>query len=101
MISLDYMVNKTKVGDCAKNRVEDLAILIRKQLDMKDATPMNIFEIRNYIYYGFSNNDLRPTYWKVLLDDYSKNKFLSSQYDDKARNAYHKIKKSSRHRNNI
>lgn len=92
MISLDYMVNKTKVGDCAKNRVEDLAILIRKQLDMKDATPMNIFEIRNYIYYGFSNNDLRPTYWKVLLDYYSKNKFLSSQYYDKARNAYHKIK---------
>lgn len=68
-----------------------LSELIEKQLNPKDSTPLNIYEIKNYIYYGFSDQNLRPIYWKVILEYYSKNKFKSEMYYLKARKAYTEI----------
>ncbi|KAL6122877.1 Tbc1d13 [Nucleospora cyclopteri] len=68
-----------------------LVELISKQLDPMDSTPLNVYEIRNYIYYGFSDEKLRPKYWKVLLNYYNENKFKSEKYYRNARENYHKI----------
>lgn len=65
-----------------------LSELIIKQLDHKDATPINIYEIRNYIYYGFNDSKLRPSYWKILLNYFPKNKFTSENFYKQARKSY-------------
>lgn len=74
-----------------KNSKHKLNELIKKQLDPMDATPINIYEIRNYIYYGLSDESLRPKYWRVLLNYYSKNKFQIENYLYKARKNYHDV----------
>ncbi|KAI4292641.1 TBC1 domain family member 13 [Pancytospora philotis] len=68
-----------------------LAVLVAKQLDPTDTTPMNIYELRNYIYYGFSSDELRPRYWKVLLNYYSTNQFKHEQYYRASRESYHEM----------
>lgn len=65
--------------------------LISKQLSSEDYIPINPHEIKNYIYYGFSDNSLRPAYWKVLLNYYSPNKFKLEQYYKQARQTYNDI----------
>jgi len=65
--------------------------LISKQLSTSDFVPINQHEIRNYIYYGFSDACLRPSYWKVLLNYYTANKFRSEQFYRQARQAYSDI----------
>lgn len=68
-----------------------LADLIAKQLSLKDYVPINPSEIRNYIYYGFSDKSLRPGYWKILLNYYSPNKFKQEQFYRQARQTYNDI----------
>lgn len=65
--------------------------LISRQLDPHDATPINIHEIRNYIYYGYSDHRMRPRYWKVLLNYFSPNKFKTEMFYKQARQSYHDI----------
>lgn len=65
--------------------------LISKQLSINDYVPINPHEIRNYIYYGFSDRNLRPSYWKVLLNYYSPNKFKLEQFYKQARQSYNDI----------
>ena len=65
-----------------------LSKLIIKQLDHRDATPINIYEIRNYVYYGFNDSKLRPSYWKILLNYFPKNKFTSEYFYKQARKSY-------------
>lgn len=73
----------------------ELKCLITKQLDSKDPTPMNIYELKNCIYYGFSDDYLRPKYWKILLNYYSPNIYCSETYYSKARKAYIQILKDA------
>lgn len=68
-----------------------LAELITKQLDPTDSTPLNPYEIKNYIYFGFSDAALRPKYWKMLLNYYSKNQFKSESFYRSSRRSYHEI----------
>lgn len=72
----------------AKMRLHDL---ISRQLDPHDATPINMHEIRNYIYYGYSDHRMRPRYWKVLLNYFSPNKFKTEMFYKQARQSYHDI----------
>ncbi|KAM0681600.1 hypothetical protein GINT2_000113 [Glugoides intestinalis] len=65
--------------------------LISKQLDVGDYTPINPHEIRNYIYYGFSDEKLRPRYWKLLLNYYTPNKFKMELFYRQARQSYNDI----------
>ncbi|KAI5169624.1 TBC1 domain family member 13 [Pancytospora epiphaga] len=71
-----------------------LGILISKQLDFTDSSPLNIYELKNYIYFGFSNAKLRPKYWKVLLNYYSQNQFKSEQFYRMSRQSYHEMVKN-------
>lgn len=74
-----------------KLRLRDL---ISKQLDKEQYVPINQYEIRNYVYYGFSDKKLRPRYWKVFLDYYSINKFKTEQFYKQARQSYNDILKN-------
>jgi hypothetical protein len=65
-----------------------LTELILKQLDPQDSTPINIYEIRNYIYYGFNDEKVRPKYWKILLNYFPKNKFTTENFYKQARQSY-------------
>lgn len=65
--------------------------LISKQLNPHDPTPINIHEIRNYIYYGYSDHRMRPRYWKILLNYFSPNKFKTEMFYKQARQSYHDI----------
>lgn len=78
------------MGKPTENLVSKIKLeeLIIKQLDPKDSTPNNKHEIRNYIYYGFSNKTLRPRYWKLLLNYYPENKYLHEKFYSNARNSY-------------
>ncbi|KAI5150241.1 TBC1 domain family member 13 [Enteropsectra breve] len=69
-----------------------LTELIRKQMDSMDPTPLNMHEVKNYIYYGFSDQTLRPTYWKYLLNHYSENKFKNESYFLQKRTEYNLAK---------
>ncbi|KAF9760979.1 TBC1 domain family member 13 [Nosema granulosis] len=71
-----------------KERRMDIDRIMSKQIDPNDFTPMNIHELRNYCYYGFSSKKHRPKYWKVLLGYFSKNKFNSNNYYREKRKAY-------------
>lgn len=71
-----------------KSKLNDL---IAKQLDPADPTPLNPYELKNYIYFGFSEQDLRPKYWKVLLNHYSKNQFKTEQFYRNSRQTYHEM----------
>lgn len=78
-----------------KNEIQRIKLKIKdlmfKQLDCKDFTPINPAEIRNYVYYGFSDNELRPSYWKILLNYYPSNKFKMEQFYRQARQSYNEI----------
>lgn len=82
-------------SECKPNELQRVKLklkdLISKQLSTEDFVPINPHEIRNYIYYGFSDACLRPSYWKVLLNYYSTNKFKSEQFYKQARQAYNDI----------
>lgn len=78
-----------------KNEFQRLKLKLRdlvyKQLDCEDFTPINPYEIRNYVYYGFSDDQLRPRYWKVFLNYYPHNKFKTEQFYKQARQSYNEI----------
>ncbi|WUR02118.1 Rab-gap TBC domain-containing protein [Vairimorpha necatrix] len=61
---------------------------IEKQINPKDCMAINLFQINNYIYCGFSSSIYRPKYWKILLGYYSTNKFKSSIFYMKQRYSY-------------
>ncbi|ELA42778.1 uncharacterized protein VICG_00093 [Vittaforma corneae ATCC 50505] len=84
-IKKNAMAEKADELQRIKLKLKDL---ISKQLSMNDYVPINLYEIRNYIYYGFSDKSLRPSYWKVLLNYYSPNKFKLEQFYKQARQAY-------------
>jgi Rab-GTPase-TBC domain len=84
--SIDSIISKPKYK---------LKTLISKQLDPTDSTPLNEYEIKNYIYFGFSDAKLRPKYWKILLKYYSNNKFKSETYYKKIRQSYSDIIKAN------
>lgn len=92
-------INKGEIKDSFMDEYEEkrakmkIVDLIRKQVDPYDATPMNVYEIRNYVYYGFSDPKLRPKYWKILLNYYSSNKFKTEMFYKQARTSYHEILK--------
>lgn len=86
-------MNDETVNDIHLNAEEvkmksKLSELITKQLDHHDSTPINIHEIRNYIYYGFNDSKLRPKYWKILLNYFPKNKFTTENFYRQARRSY-------------
>lgn len=86
MTNEDFCNSSRILEDCKiKAKLSELII---KQLDHKDATPINIYEIRNYIYYGFNDSKLRPKYWKILLNYFPKNKFTSENFYKQARKLY-------------
>lgn len=62
--------------------------LISKQISPVDSAPLNVYEIKNYCYYGFSDSALRPKYWKVFLDYYSRNKFKTELFLKSRRESY-------------
>lgn len=86
------LLNTCNLAPRNKSKLEDL---ISKQLDPADPTPLNTYELRNYIYYGLSNANLRPKYWKVLLNYFSPNKFKSESFYRLSRQTYADIQKSS------
>lgn len=62
--------------------------LISKQISPTDCVPLNVHEIKNYCYYGFSDTELRPKYWKVFLEYYSRNKFKTEMFLKTRRESY-------------
>jgi len=66
--------------------------LIYKQLNSADSAPLNPSEIENYIYFGFSDNDLRPYYLRILLNYYSANQFRCESYYKKMREQYNELR---------
>lgn len=83
-------VKDVKTEDLRRIKLK-LKDLISKQLNIRDYTPINPHEIRNYIYYGFSDEKLRPRYWKVLLNYYTSNKFKMELFYRQARQSYNDI----------
>lgn len=71
-----------------------LAELIAKQLDPADPTPLNPYEIKNYIYFGFSERSLRPKYWRLLLNHFSPNQFKTELYFRKCRSSYNSMREN-------
>ncbi|ORE00108.1 TBC13 [Hepatospora eriocheir] len=69
-----------------------LEYLITSQMNPTSTIPLNSAEIRNYIYYGFKSDKLRPKYWKILLGYHPKNKFKSDSFYIVYRKSYHTIK---------
>lgn len=80
-----------KPSDPAMLHKTKLAVLIGKQLDYTDPTPLNIYEVRNYIYFGFTDVELRPKYWKILLNYYSQNQFKCERFYRSSRQSYHEM----------
>ncbi|KAM0673777.1 hypothetical protein GVAV_002865 [Gurleya vavrai] len=62
--------------------------VIEKQLDPSIPYPINIFEIKNFCYYGFSTNKLRPKCWKLFLGYFHKNKFKHANFVKERRKCY-------------
>lgn len=82
------MATRNDEAERAKLKLKDLISL---QLSTENFVPINPPEIRNYIYYGFSDACLRPKYWKVLLNYYPENKFKSESFYRQARQTYNDI----------
>lgn len=61
---------------------------IIKQINPYDFTPINIKTIRKFCYLGLLQAKYRPRCWKILLGYFSSNKFKSSLYYKKQRQAY-------------
>lgn len=76
------------MGQSVERKCMTLYRLISKQISPTDSAPLNIYEIKNYCYYGFSDIGLRPKYWKVFLEHYSKNKFKTETFLRKRRDSY-------------
>lgn len=62
---------------------------IQTQLDIQNYTPINFYELRNFCYYGYSNNLLRPKFWKLFLCYLPKNKFKTEHHLRERRKLYH------------
>jgi hypothetical protein len=74
--------------DLERRRHVSLYDLISKQMNPTDPAPLNVCELKNYIYYGFSDPALRPKYWKLFLEHYSKNKFKTELFLRTRRESY-------------
>lgn len=62
---------------------------IEYQLNISNYSPRNFFELRNYCYYGYINNLLRPKFWKLFLCYLPKNKFKTEHFLRDRRKLYH------------
>ncbi|KHN70128.1 putative GTPase-activating protein [Ordospora colligata OC4] len=62
--------------------------IFSKQMSSDDPTYLNACELKKHCYNGFSDVLLRPMYWKVFLDHYSRNKFRSELFSRKRRELY-------------
>lgn len=91
LTDLNYECLKTR--NISKDKTK-LAELIEKELNPSDPTPMNSYEIKNYIYYGFSDNEIRHKYWKLLFNYYSENLFKTEIYYKKSRKSYFELMKN-------
>lgn len=89
MQELGSIRNKDNIEE---NRIkEKLKELILKQIDHTNPAPLNVYEIRNYIYYGYNDPELRARYWKILLNYFPQNKFTTESFYKQARESYKKI----------
>ncbi len=79
-----YSMNRKK----SANDKMKLAELIEKELSPTDPTPLNSYEIKNYIYYGFSDDNIRHIYWKLLFNYYTDNLFKTELFYKRARKKY-------------
>ncbi|EPR78087.1 TBC1 domain family member 13 [Spraguea lophii 42_110] len=61
---------------------------IKEQLNWKNGISRNISELKNYCYYGYSNNELRPKYWKLFLNYLPDNKFRTEYFLKDRRKSY-------------
>lgn len=74
---------------CDKIKVlTSLHKIIERQVDSCDAYPLNIYEVRNYCYYGLLQKSLRPKCWKLFLGYFSKNKFKHEKFLREQRKNY-------------
>ncbi|KAM0688297.1 hypothetical protein COBT_000449 [Conglomerata obtusa] len=62
--------------------------IITRQLNVNDSYPINIYEIRNFSYYGFITKNLRPSCWKLFLGYFNKNKFKHELFLKERRKFY-------------
>ncbi|KAG0439975.1 TBC1 domain family member 13 [Dictyocoela muelleri] len=62
---------------------------ICEQLDPKTPRRRNLFELKNYCYYGFVNEELRSSYWKLFLNYLPENKFKTEYFLKERRKCYH------------
>lgn len=62
---------------------------IQEQLNIDNFIPRNFYELRNYCYYGYINDLLRPKFWKLLLCYLPKNKFKTEYHLKERRKLYH------------
>lgn len=58
------------------------------QLDYKSNIRRNLFELKNYCYYGFVNEELRAGYWKLFLNYLPENKFKTEYFLKERRGCY-------------
>lgn len=66
----------------------DLRDAVSRQISPTDPTPLDADEVRSHCYCGFSDALLRPRYWKVFLEYYSKNKFRTEMFLRSRRRSY-------------
>ncbi|KRH93713.1 GTPase-activating protein [Pseudoloma neurophilia] len=62
---------------------------IQSQLDITNFTPRNIYELKNFCYYGYNNNLLRAKFWKLFLNYLPTNKFKTEHHLKERRKLYH------------
>lgn len=74
--------------------------LVARQMNPTDPAPLNMYEIRNYIFFGFSDDELRPYYWRILLDYCTHNKFKTSEFINIKRSEYAAILSEAQKENN-
>ncbi|EJW03009.1 hypothetical protein EDEG_02591 [Edhazardia aedis USNM 41457] len=60
---------------------------IKKQLTSQYC-PINLSELRNFCYYGFCLDEMRPSLWKLFLNYHIKNKFKNDQLIKEKRKVY-------------
>lgn len=59
------------------------------QLNPQNPIQRNKYELMNYCYYGFVNEELRVNYWKLFLNYFPENKFKTEYFLKERRESYH------------
>jgi len=71
---------------------EKLYERISSQLAHDNCVPRNIYELKNYFYFGYTNDNLRPKIWKLFLNYFPKNKFKTENIVKRMRISYETLK---------